>query len=73
VLLERSAQGVRLTPAGHGAMQPAMRLSQGFDLFGGELAEFAQGYRGHVRPWANMSALTEFLPEVLGALHGPAC
>ena len=64
-LLERSAQGVRLTPAGHVAMQHAMRLSQGFDLFGGELAEYAQGYRGHVRLWANMSALTEFLPEVL--------
>lgn len=64
-LLERSAQGVRLTPAGHVAMQHATRLSQGFDLFGGELAEYAQGYRGHVRLWANMSALTEFLPEVL--------
>lgn len=66
VLLERTAQGVKLTPAGHVAMQHAMRLSQGFDLFGGELAEYAQGFRGHVRLWANMSALTEFLPEVLG-------
>jgi len=65
VLLERTAQGVRLTPAGHVAMQHAMRLSQGFDLFGAELAEYAQGYRGHVRLWANMSALTEFLPDVL--------
>ena len=64
-LLERTAQGVRLTPAGHVALQHAMRLSQGFDLFGGELAEYAQGYRGHVRLWANMSALTEFLPDVL--------
>ncbi len=64
-LLERTAQGVKLTPAGHVAMQHAMRLSQGFELFGGELAEYAQGYRGHVRLWANMSALTEFLPEVL--------
>ena len=65
MLMERTAQGVRLTPAGHVAMQHAMRLSQGFDLFGGELAEYAQGFRGHVRLWANMSALTEFLPEVL--------
>lgn len=65
-LLDRTAQGVRLTPAGHVAMQHAMRLSQGFDLFGGELAEYAQGYRGHVRLWANMSALTEFLPDMLG-------
>jgi len=65
VLLDRTAQGVRLTPAGHVAMQHAMRLSQGFELFAGELAEYAQGFRGHVRLWANMSALTEFLPEVL--------
>ena len=65
MLLERTAQGVKLTPAGHVAMQHAMRLSQGFELFGGELAEYAQGFRGHVRLWANMSALTEFLPEVL--------
>lgn len=64
-LLERSAQGIRLTPAGHVALQHAMRLSQGFDLFGGELAEYAQGYRGHVRLWANMSALTVVLPDVL--------
>ncbi|CAD5372719.1 Transcriptional regulators, LysR family [Rubrivivax sp. A210] len=64
-LLERTAQGVRLTAAGHVALHHAMRLSQGFDLFGGELAEYAQGYRGHVRLWANMSALTESLPEAL--------
>jgi len=65
MLLERTAQGVRLTPAGHVAMQHAMRLSLGFELFGGELAEYAQGFRGHVRLWANMSALTVFLPDVL--------
>jgi DNA-binding transcriptional LysR family regulator len=65
-LLDRTAQGVRLTAAGHVALQHAMRLSQGFDLFGGELAEYAQGYRGHVRLWANMSALTVVLPDVLG-------
>lgn len=64
-LLDRTAQGVKLTPAGNVALQHALRLYQGFELFGGELAEYAQGYRGHVRLWANMSALTEFLPEVL--------
>ena len=64
-LLERSAQGVRLTAAGHVAMQHAMRLCQGFELFGAELTEFSHGYRGHVRLWANMSALTEDLPDAL--------
>lgn len=64
-LLERSAQGVRLTPAGHVAMQHALRLCHDLELFGAELAEFSHGYRGHVRLWANMSALNEKLPGAL--------
>ncbi|VTU34141.1 LysR family transcriptional regulator [Variovorax sp. PBL-E5] len=71
-LLERSAQGIALTPAGHVAMQHAMRLFQGFEHFSSELKDYASGVRGHVRLWANMSALTEFLPAALAtflALH----
>ena len=64
-LLERSVQGVTVTPAGHAAAQHAIRLFQGFELFSSELADYSEGYRGHVRLWANMSALTEFLPPVL--------
>jgi DNA-binding transcriptional LysR family regulator len=65
VLLERSSQGVRLTPAGHIALQHAVRLFQGFELFSSELDEYATGCRGHIRLWANMSALVEFLPASL--------
>ncbi|OUM03940.1 LysR family transcriptional regulator [Variovorax sp. JS1663] len=64
-LLERSAQGIALTPAGHVAVQHAMRLFQGFEQFSSELGDYASGVRGHVRLWANMSALTEFLPMAL--------
>lgn len=64
-LLERSAHGVRLTPAGHVALQHAMRLFQGFELLSNELSEYANGSRGHVRLWANMSALLEDLPAAL--------
>ncbi len=64
-LLERTAQGVVLTSAGHVAMQHAMRLLQGFEHFSSEMKEHVRGARGHVRLWANMSALTEFLPESL--------
>ena len=64
-LLERSAQGVKLTPAGHVALQHALRLFQGFELFSAELADHSRGTRGHVRLWANMSALTQFLPDAL--------
>jgi DNA-binding transcriptional LysR family regulator len=66
-LLERSAQGVSLTPAGHVAMQHAVRLFQGFEQFSSELGDYSRGVRGHVRLWANMSALTEFLPGCLAS------
>lgn len=64
-LLERSAQGVVLTPAGHAALQHSMRLFQGLEHFSSELRDYAKGLKGRVRLWANMSALTEFLPELL--------
>lgn len=66
-LLERSAQGVTLTPAGHVAMQHAVRLFQGFEQFSSEIGDYSRGVRGHVRLWANMSALTEFLPACLAS------
>jgi len=65
MLLERSAQGIALTPAGQVALQHATRLFQGFEQFSSELREYSTGVRGHVRLWANMSALTEFLPSAL--------
>jgi DNA-binding transcriptional LysR family regulator len=65
-LFERSPQGIALTAAGHVAMQHAVRLYQGFELFSNEMSEYSEGSRGHVRLWANMSALTEFLPDALG-------
>ena len=64
-LLDRSAKGVSLTHAGHAVMQHALRLFQGFEQFSNELGEYSKGYLGHVRLWANMSALTEFLPAAL--------
>ncbi|WP_047468698.1 LysR substrate-binding domain-containing protein [Delftia sp. ZNC0008] len=66
-LFERSSRGVKLTPAGHLTMQHALRLFQGFEQFSSEIRDYNQGTRGHVRLWANMSALTEFLPECLSS------
>ena len=67
MLLDRSAKGVTLTPAGHAVMQHSLRLFQGFEQFSNELNEFAKGSKGHVRLWANMSSLTEFLPSALAS------
>lgn len=64
-LLERTPQGATLTAAGTVAVEHASRLFQGFTFFGSEIREFSHGIRGHVRLWANMSALTEFLPELI--------
>ncbi|MDH4377315.1 MAG: LysR family transcriptional regulator [Ramlibacter sp.] len=64
-LFDRSSKGVKLTPAGHLAMQHALRLFQGFEQFSSEIRDYSRGTRGHVRLWANMSALTEFLPACL--------
>ena len=67
MLLDRSAKGVTLTQAGHAVMQHALRLFQGFEQFSNELGEYAKGIKGHVRLWANMSSLTEFLPSALAS------
>ncbi len=64
-LLDRAARGVILTQAGYTVMQHALRLFQGFEQLSHELGEYANGIKGHVRLWANMSALTEILPEAL--------
>ena len=66
-LFERTAQGIVLTSAGHVAVQHAMKLFQGFEQFSSEIREHARGSRGHVRLWANMSALTDFLPTGLAS------
>ncbi|MEY4523651.1 MAG: hypothetical protein RIR27_727 [Pseudomonadota bacterium] len=67
VLLERSAKGVTLTQAGHTVMQHALRLFQGFEQFSNEIGDYSKGIKGHVRLWANMSALSEFLPLALAS------
>jgi DNA-binding transcriptional LysR family regulator len=39
----------------------------GLERMQGELSEYAEGVRGHVRMHANISAIVQFLPEDLGA------
>ena len=66
-LLYRHSRGVTLTPAGESLLHHARNVLYGLERMQGELSEYADGVRGHVRIHANMSAIVEFLPEDLGA------
>ena len=66
-LLNRHARGVRLTPAGEGLLHHARAVLFGLEKMQTELAEYADGVRGHVRVHASISAIVQFLPEDLGA------
>lgn len=64
-LLNRDRQGVQPTPAGRTLLHHARILLQQAERMRGELGEYADGLKGHIRLLSNTNALTEFLPEPL--------
>lgn len=66
-LLLRGKSGVTLTPSGQALLYHARLIARQLDRLTGDLHEFAQGIRGHIRLFANTTATTEFLPAALGA------
>jgi DNA-binding transcriptional LysR family regulator len=64
-LLNRDRQGVQTTPAGRTLLHHARLLLQQAERMRGELSEYADGLKGHIRLLSNTNALTEFLPEPL--------
>ena len=66
-LLYRHARGVDLSPAGESLLHHARSVLYSLEKMQGELSEYAEGVRGHVRVHANISAIVQFLPEDLGA------
>jgi DNA-binding transcriptional LysR family regulator len=64
-LLNRDRQGVQPTPAGRTLIHHARLMLQQAERMRGELSEYADGLKGHVRLLSNTNALTEFLPEPL--------
>lgn len=64
-LLLRSKHGVVPTPAGQALLRHARELMRSMERLQGELSEYAEGARGHVRILSNVSAIMEFLPEEL--------
>lgn len=64
-LLIRTSQGVTLTPPGQAFLHHARLVLQQLEYLRSELQEYAQGMKGHVRVFANTTAITEFLPAIL--------
>ncbi len=65
-LLYRSSQGVTLTPAGEVFVEHAKLVSQQLQYLRGDMKEYAEGIRGRIRVYANTTAMSEFMPRVLG-------
>jgi len=65
-LLYRHTRGVDLTPAGESLLHHARSVLYSLEKMQGELSEYVDGVRGHVRVHASISAIVQFLPEDLG-------
>jgi len=66
-LLYRTSQGVTLTPAGQALVHHATLVLGQVEKMRGDLQEYAKGLKGHLRIFANTTAIGEFLPPVLRA------
>lgn len=65
-LLYRDSRGVELTPAGQLFLQHARLIMRQVDYMKSEFTEYGAEAAGHIRIFANTTAATEFLPEILG-------
>lgn len=64
-LLYRDSRGVELTPAGNRLLQHARLIMRQVDYLKSEFTAYGADNAGHIRIFANTTAVTEFLPEVL--------
>lgn len=61
-LLNRTNKGIEPTAAGIALLGLARRALRELDDISVQMQEYASGMRGHVRIFANISAITQFLP-----------
>ncbi|MBD7978493.1 MULTISPECIES: LysR family transcriptional regulator [Pseudomonas] len=64
-LLYRDSRGVELTPAGQKLLQHARLVMRQVEYLKSEFTEYGADNAGHIRIFANTTAVTEFLPEIL--------
>lgn len=65
-LVIRSAQGARLSDAGKVYLKHARCVLNQLELLTADLQEFGSGIKGVARVFANATAISEFLPGMLG-------
>jgi DNA-binding transcriptional LysR family regulator len=66
-LLYRENKGVSLSPAGETLLGHAQRFMQQVELLKSDMQQYNNGIKGHIRIFANTTAVTEFMPQVLGS------
>jgi DNA-binding transcriptional LysR family regulator len=66
-LLRRGRRGVMTTAAGEVLLRYARELLLSMDRAHAEIGALAAGVQGHVRVFASLSAIAEFVPEDIGA------
>jgi DNA-binding transcriptional LysR family regulator len=66
-LLYRSSQGVTLTPPGQAFVHHARAVLGQIEHLRSDLQEYGEGVKGHLRVFASITAMAEFLPPVLSA------
>ena len=66
-LLIRRSKGVSLSASGQAFLHHARMILRQVDQMRGDLRDYAAGHRGHLRVFANTTAVTDFLPELLPA------
>lgn len=64
-LLYRTSQGVTLTAPGQAFVHHARQVLSQIEHLRGDLQEYTTGVKGHLRIFANTTALGEFLPPIL--------
>jgi DNA-binding transcriptional LysR family regulator len=72
VLFQRSNKGAQATAAAHALLGLARGVLYGLDDIAEQMAGYASGLRGHVRVFANISAITQFLPDDLRSFMAAA-
>ena len=66
-LLLRTNKGAQATPAGLALLNLARRLLVDLDDIAAQMRDWSGGTRGQVRVFANISAITQFLPQEIAA------